>query len=325
MKKVLVVGGAGYIGSHTVKSLAKKSYEIVVYDNLSTGHKEAVKYGRLIKGDLADREYLKKVVKDFKPDAIIHFAGFIEVEESIKKPLLYYANNTANTINLIEVMLETGVNKLIFSSTAAVYGNPETTPVDENYPMQPINPYGHSKVFVEKILKDTSLSYDFNYVSLRYFNVAGADPEGELGQKYRKATHLITRALKAAKGEIEHLEIFGTDYPTADGTCVRDYIHVSDLAEAHIDALEFLLNGNKSDIFNCGYGHGYSVKEVIDVVKKVTGKDFKIIETDRRPGDAPELVADNRHLLNTLNWKPQYDDLEFIIKTSWNWELNPRF
>ncbi len=255
MKKVLVVGGAGYIGSHTVKSLAKKSYEIVVYDNLSTGHKEAVKYGRLIKGDLADREYLKKVVKDFKP----------------------------------------------------------------------INPYGHSKVFVEKILKDTSLSYDFNYVSLRYFNVAGADPEGELGQKYRKATHLITRALKAAKGEIEHLEIFGTDYPTADGTCVRDYIHVSDLAEAHIDALEFLLNGNKSDIFNCGYGHGYSVKEVIDVVKKVTGKDFKIIETDRRPGDAPELVADNRHLLNTLNWKPQYDDLEFIIKTSWNWELNPRF
>lgn len=325
MRKVLVVGGAGYIGSHTVKSLAKKSYEIVVYDNLSTGHKEAVKYGRLIKGDLADREYLKKVVKDFKPDAIIHFAGFIEVEESIKKPLLYYANNTANTINLIEVMLETGVNKLIFSSTAAVYGNPETTPVDENYPMQPINPYGHSKVFVEKILKDTSLSYDFNYVSLRYFNVAGADPEGELGQKYRKATHLITRALKAAKGEIEHLEIFGTDYPTADGTCVRDYIHVSDLAEAHIDALEFLLNGNKSDIFNCGYGHGYSVKEVIDVVKKVTGKDFKIIETDRRPGDAPELVADNRHLLNTLNWKPQYDDLEFIIKTSWNWELNPRF
>ena len=325
MKKVLVVGGAGYIGSHTVKSLAKKSYEIVVYDNLSTGHKEAVKYGRLIKGDLADREYLKKVVKDFKPDAIIHFAGFIDVEESIKKPLLYYANNTANTINLIEVMLETGVNKLIFSSTAAVYGNPETTPVDENYPMQPINPYGHSKVFVEKILKDTSLSYDFNYVSLRYFNVAGADPEGELGQKYRKATHLITRALKAAKGEIEHLEIFGTDYPTADGTCVRDYIHVSDLAEAHIDALEFLLNGNKSDIFNCGYGHGYSVKEVIDVVKKVTGKDFKIIETDRRPGDAPELVADNRHLLNTLNWKPQYDDLEFIIKTSWNWELNPRF
>ncbi len=325
MKKVLVIGGAGYIGSHTVKSLAKKSYKVAVYDNLSTGHKEAVRYGRLIKGDLADKEHLKKVIEEFKPDAIIHFAGFIEVEESIKKPLVYYANNTANTINLIEVMLETGVNKLIFSSTAAVYGNPATTPVDENYPMQPINPYGHSKAFVEKILKDTSLSYDFNYVSLRYFNVAGADPEGELGQKYRKATHLITRALKAAKGEIEHLEIFGTDYPTADGTCVRDYIHVSDLAEAHIDALEFLLNGNESDIFNCGYGHGYSVKEVIDIVKKVTGKDFKIIETDRRPGDAPELVANNRHLLGTLNWKPKYDDLEFIIKTSWNWELNPRF
>ncbi len=325
MRKVLVVGGAGYIGSHTIKSLSKRSYDILVYDNLSTGHREAILYGRLVEGDLSERDKLKSVIEEFRPDAIIHFAGFIEVEESIKKPLLYYSNNTVNTINLIEVMLECGINKLIFSSTAAVYGNPEKTPVDENYPLNPINPYGQSKAFVEKMLQDISRSYDFNYVSLRYFNVAGADPDGEIGQKYRKATHLITRALKAAKGEIENLEIFGTDYNTPDGTCIRDYIHVSDLAEAHIDALEYLLEGNDSDVFNCGYGHGYSVKEVIETVKKVTGKDFKVVETARRAGDAPELVANNRHLLDTLKWKPCYDDLEFIIKTSWNWELNPKF
>ncbi len=325
MKKILVVGGAGYIGSHTIKALSKKNYEIIVYDNLSTGHEKAILDGKLVKADLADKVKLKSVLEVFRPDAVIHFAGFIEVEESISKPLLYYSNNTVNTINLIESMLECGINKLIFSSTAAVYGNPTEIPVDENHPLNPINPYGQSKAFVEKMLEDISKSYDLNFVSLRYFNVAGADPDGELGQKYRKATHLITRALKAAKGEIDKLEIFGTDYDTVDGTCVRDYIHVSDLANAHIDALEYLLEGNKSSIFNCGYGHGYSVKQVLDMVKKVTGKDFKVIETGRRPGDAPELVANNKRLLNTLNWKPKYDDLEFIIKTSWNWELNPKF
>ncbi len=324
--KVFITGGAGYIGSHVVKALGEKGYEILVYDNLSTGHKEAVLYGKLVKGDLADKEFLKKTLQEFKPDAVMHFAASIEVAESVKNPLKYYRNNTANTFNLLEAMQELGINKFIFSSTAAVYGNPEKIPVKENAPINPINPYGQSKAFVEKILKDLSeANKDFNYVSLRYFNVAGADPEGRIGQSYQNATHLITRALKTAKGEYEKLYIFGTDYPTPDGTCIRDFIHVDDLADAHILALEYLNQGGKSDIFNCGYGHGYSVKEVVETAKKVTGIDFPVEETGRREGDPAVLVADSTKLKETLGWKPRYDNLEFIIKTAWNWELNPRF
>ena len=324
--KVLVTGGAGYIGSHVVKALGEKGYEILVFDNLSTGHKEAVLYGKLVKGDLSDKDFLRKVIEDFKPDAVMHFAAFIEVAESVKKPLKYYRNNTANTLNLLESMIETGVKNFIFSSTAAVYGNPERVPVNEDAPIKPINPYGQSKAYVEGILKDLDKAEkDFKYVSLRYFNVAGADPEGKLGQKYQNATHLITRALKTAKGEYEKLYIFGTDYPTSDGTCIRDFIHVSDLAEAHILALEYLLSGGESEIFNCGYGHGYSVKEVVSIAKKVTGIDFPVEETGRREGDPAVLVADSKKLKRKLNWKPKYDNLEFIIKTAWDWEQNPKF
>jgi UDP-glucose 4-epimerase len=324
--KILVTGGAGYIGSHVVKQLGEKGYEVLTVDNLSTGHKEAVLYGKLEILDLADKKRLKEVVKDFKPVAVMHFAASIEVAESVKKPLKYYRNNTANTLNLLEVLNEEGINKFIFSSTAAVYGEPKEVPVKETHPLNPINPYGRSKAFVEQILKDLSnANKDFKYVSLRYFNVAGADPEGRIGQSYQNATHLITRALKTAKGEFEKLYIFGTDYPTPDGTAIRDYIHVDDLAEAHILALEYLLKGGESDVFNLGYGHGYSVKEVVETAKKITRIDFPVEETGRREGDPAILVADSTKAKSKLNWQPKYDNLEFIIKTAWKWELNKKF
>jgi len=321
MVKILVTGGAGYIGSHVVKLLGKNGYEVLTYDNLSTGHRRAVLYGDLIKADLANKETLRKVFKEFKPDAVMHFAASIVVPESVKNPLKYYKNNVVNTINLLEVMEEFGVKNFIFSSSAAVYGIPEKIPISENAPLNPINPYGETKATVERILRDLANSRDnFRYVSLRYFNVAGADPEGKIGFAYPEATHLIIRALKVAKGEIEKLEIYGTDYPTPDGTCIRDYIHVMDIAEAHLIALEYLLDGGESDVFNCGYGHGFSVKEVVETVKKVTGREFKVIEAERRPGDPPFLVADNSKIKKKLQWKPKYDDLEFIIKTAWDWE-----
>ncbi len=324
--KIFVTGGAGYIGSHVVKALGKKGYEILVYDNLSTGHKEAVLYGKLVKGDLSDKDLLKRTLSEFKPDAVMHFAAFIEVAESVRKPLKYYRNNTSNTINLLEAMLETGVNNFIFSSTAAVYGNPENVPVKEDAPVKPINPYGQSKAFVEKILQDLDKAEkDFRYVSLRYFNASGADPEEGLGESHNPETHLIPLILKTAKGERKSIKIFGTDYPTPDGTCIRDFIHVNDLAEAHILALEYLLNGGKSDVFNCGYGHGYSVKDVVETAKKVTGIDFPVKETGRREGDPAVLIADSTKLKKKLNWKPKYDNLEFIIQTAWNWEKNPKF
>ncbi len=323
--KILVTGGAGYIGSHVAKLLGKRGYEVLVIDNLSTGHKEAVLYGNLKIIDLADKKEINRVLKEFKPDAVMHFAAAIEVAESVENPAKYYRNNTVNTLNLLEAMIENNIKSFIFSSTAAVYGMPEKVPVKEDVPLNPINPYGQSKAFVEKILKDFDKAYNFKYISLRYFNVAGADPEGELGQSYQNATHLITRALKTAKGEHEKLYIFGTDYPTSDGTAIRDYIHVIDLAEAHLLALEYLLNKNKSDIFNLGYGHGYSVKEVVETAKKVTGIDFPVEETDRRPGDPAVLIADSTKAKKVLNWKPKYDNLEFIIKTAWDWELNKKF
>ena len=321
MVKILVTGGAGYIGSHVVKLLGENGYKVLTYDNLSTGHKWAVLYGDLIKADLADKKALRKVFKEFKPDAVMHFAASIVVPESVKNPLKYYRNNVVNTINLLEAMEEFGVKNFIFSSSAAVYGIPKKIPISENAPLNPINPYGETKATVERILRDLANSRDnFRYVSLRYFNVAGADPEGKIGFAYPEATHLIIRALKVAKGEIEKLEIYGTDYPTPDGTCIRDYIHVMDIAEAHLIALEYLLDGGESDVFNCGYGHGFSVKEVVETVKKVTGREFKVIEAERRPGDPPFLVADNSKIKKKLQWKPKYDDLGFIIKTAWDWE-----
>ena len=320
MAKIMVTGGAGYIGSHVVKLLGEYGHELIVYDDLSNGNEWAVLYGDLIKGDVGDEELLNRVFKQFKPDIVMHFAAFIQVNESVKKPVKYYQNNTSNTLTLIKAMINNNINKFIFSSTAAVYGIPSRIPVTEDHPLKPINPYGQSKTFVEKILKDVSYSSNFNYISLRYFNVAGADPDGKIGQAYRESTHLITRALKTAKGEYKKLQIFGTDYPTKDGTCVRDYIHVLDLAEAHILAMDYLLNQNISDVFNCGYGHGFTVREVVDAVKKVTQIDFFVEETERREGDPPELIADSSKIKNILNWTPKYDNLEFIIKTAWDWE-----
>ncbi|MEK6698645.1 MAG: UDP-glucose 4-epimerase GalE [Nitrospirota bacterium] len=318
--KILVTGGAGYIGSHVVKALGEKGATVLVYDDLSKGHRDAVLYGELVVGDLADQALLARTLRAFKPDAVMHFAAFIAVGESVREPVKYYCNNTANTLNLLRGMLENGINKFIFSSTAAVYGSPGKALITETEPLKPINPYGHSKVFVEKALEDMSASQGLRYVSLRYFNAAGADPEARIGERHQPETHLIPLALKTAKGERKSLEIYGADYPTPDGTCLRDYIHVDDLAEAHLISLDHLSGRGKSEVFNCGYGHGYSVREVIDTARKVTGKDFTVENIQRRPGDSPVLVADSSRLKKALNWNPKYDDLEYIIKTAWEWE-----
>ncbi|KYO66872.1 UDP-glucose 4-epimerase GalE [Thermovenabulum gondwanense] len=320
MARVFVTGGAGYIGSHAVKLLGEKGFEVAVFDNLSTGNSSSVLYGMLIKGDILDYETLKKAMMDFKPDAVMHFAAKIIVPESVEKPLLYYENNTAGAINVLKAMRETGVKNFIFSSTAAVYGQPEKMPIKEDFPLSPINPYGRSKAFVETILKDLSFAGDFSYVSLRYFNVAGADPEGKIGETKKDATHLITMCVRTACGKRDKLFVFGTDYPTKDGTCIRDYIHVMDLAEAHIKALDYLLEGGKSEILNCGYGRGFSVLEVVNEAKKVTGIDFPVEYRERRPGDPARLVADAEKIKRVLNWVPKYDDLSFIIKTAFEWE-----
>ena len=323
-KKILVTGGAGYIGSHVVKALGEKGYDLLVYDNLSTGHRDLVLYGELVVGDLADLDLLERVLSDFKPHAVMHFAASIQVFESVQHPMKYYKNNAVNTINLIELLIRNGVSSFVFSSTAAVYGLPETSrPVKEDAPLAPINPYGWTKLIAERLLQDvSSANDDFRYVSLRYFNVAGTDPGGKIGQRYPEATHLITRCLKAAKGLLKSLPIYGTDYPTPDGTCIRDYIHVNDLANAHSVALEYLLDGGKSDIFNCGYGYGSSVREVVRKTKDVTGVDFPVADEKRRPGDPPYLIADPAKLKERLSWRTKHDDLSFIIKTAWQWEKN---
>jgi len=319
--KLFITGGAGYIGSHVLVALGQAGHEIVVYDNLSTGHEEAVLYGRLLKGDLADKKNLQEILDDFKPDAVIHFAASIQVGESVLKPLMYYRNNVINTLNLLEVMQECKIKNFLYSSTAAVYGIPEKIPVDETAPLQPINPYGASKVMIEQVLGDLATANDFHYTALRYFNAAGADPECRIGQAYKEPTHLITRALKTAHGEYPKLSIYGTDYPTPDGTCIRDYIHVGDLAQAHVLALNHMMETGESATMNCGYGHGFSVREVVAAARKITGVNFTVEETARRAGDASQVVADSSKLRGLTGWQPRYDDLEFIIDTAWKWEL----
>ena len=318
--KIFITGGAGYIGSHVVKVLGEAGHDLLIYDNLSTGHEWAVLSGRLVKGDLNDTTQLDEALSVFQPDAVIHFAALIQVEESVREPLKYYQNNVINSIRLLESMIRHDVRNFIYSSSAAVYGIPEKIPVDENSALCPINPYGVSKAMVEQILKDLAAAKDFRYIALRYFNVAGADPEGRIGQAYEESTHLITRALKTAKGEFPKLLIYGTDYPTPDGTCIRDYIHVDDLARAHSMALDYLMQSRHTDIMNCGYGYGFSVKEVVHMAKRVTGIDFQVQETGRRPGDPPALTADSTRLKSLTGWTPQHDDLEFIVRTAWNWE-----
>ena len=322
--KILVTGGAGYIGSHVVNALGECGHDIIVFDNLSTGHKWAVLYGKLEEGGLEDSSHLNAIMDSFRPDAVMHFAASIQVEESVRKPLKYYCNNVANTLNLLNAMDRNGISNLIYSSSAAVYGVPDKVLVDEDVPLRPINPYGASKAMVEAVLGDMPQAADFRYVALRYFNVAGADPENRVGQAYADATHLITRALKTAQGNFPKLFIFGTDYPTPDGTCIRDYIHVVDLANAHLLALDHLMETKKSDVMNCGYGRGFSVREVVAAVKKVTGINFAVEEAPRRAGDPPRLVADSTKLRSITGWRPCHDDLEFIIRTAWNWELKLR-
>ena len=318
--RILITGGAGYIGSHVVAALGEKGADILVYDNLSTGHQDSLLYGKLVVGDLNDKLLLEKTIKTFKPDAVLHFAAFIQVGESVREPLKYYRNNSGNAINLLEAMTEHGVRNFIFSSTAAVYGNPVNVPITEDEAVSPINPYGHSKSFIETVLRDVSLAIDFRYVSLRYFNAAGAEPLARIGERHNPETHLIPLILKTAKGERQSIGINGTDYATPDGTCIRDYVHIMDLADAHILALNYLMNNGASDVFNCGYGHGYSVREVIQTARTVTGKDFTVVDSVRREGDPPVLVADSSKIKKCLNWTPRNDDLVSIIKSAWEWE-----
>lgn len=322
MKKIFITGGAGYIGSHVVKMLAERGHETLVYDNLSKGRRSAVLSGKVVEGDTNDTTKLISVLSDFRPDAVMHFAAFIEVGESVREPLRYYTNNSGNAMALLSAMERTGTGCFIFSSSAAVYGVPEHNPISENEPMRPINPYGRSKVYVEEVLRDQSNAGKVRYVALRYFNAAGADPSGLIGEQHVPESHLIPLALKAAKGERDNISILGNDYPTPDGTCIRDYIHVNDLAAAHIAALDHLGRNGTSDVFNCGYGHGYSVQEVIDVAKRVTGADFPVVHRARREGDPPMLVAQSDKIRRILQWQPRYDDLEYIIQTAWNWEKN---
>lgn len=318
--KVVITGGAGYIGSHVAKVLVRSGHEVIVIDNLSTSQSTNLRYGEFWPLDLAEEDRLYEFLKEREPQVVMHFAAFIVVPESVDHPLKYYYNNVGNTLRLLSAMQKANIKNFVFSSSAAVYGIPEVVPVDEEAPFNPISPYGESKAMVEKILRDMSKAGEIRYVSLRYFNVAGADPEGEIGPAYNQPTHLILRALKTAKGEYPFLEIFGTDYPTPDGTCVRDYIHVMDLAAAHLLAMDYLISGGDSQVFNCGYGRGYSVREVVAVAKVVTGVDFEVKETSRRPGDPPILIAKTDKIRTLLGFRPEFDDLSLIIKHTWEWE-----
>ncbi len=318
---ILVTGGAGFIGSHMVHTLADMGEASVVLDNLSTGFRWAIPTRvPLVEGDVGDTALVGRIIRDHGVTAIIHFAGSIIVPESVENPLKYYDNNTAKSRALIACAVEAGVRNFIFSSTAAVYGAPEVMPVTEDLPLLPVSPYGSSKLMTEIMLRDTAAAHDFSYVALRYFNVAGADPQGRTGQSTRGATHLIKVACEAAQGKRSHLDVFGTDYPTPDGTCIRDYIHVSDLAAAHADALKYLRAGGAATVMNCGYSRGFSVLEVIDAVKRVSGVDFEVRLAARRAGDPPQIVAASDRIRETLGWVPRHDDLEQIVRHALTWE-----
>lgn len=319
---VLVTGGAGYIGSHAVLALQNAGYEVVVFDNLVYGHRDIVENVlkvELIEGDTNDRELLDRVFAARPFSAVMHFAAYAYVGESVAYPDKYYRNNVIGTLTLLEAMVAAGIKSFVFSSTCATYGVPKIVPIPEDHPQDPINPYGATKLMVERILADFDQAYDFKSVAFRYFNAAGADPQGRLGEDHQPETHLIPLVLMAALGKRDAISILGTDYPTPDGTCIRDYIHVSDLAQAHVLGLNYLLQGGNSQRFNLGNGNGFSVREVIEMARKVTGRSINAIECDRRPGDPPALVGSAEKARSLLGWNPQYADLEQILSHAWQW------
>lgn len=318
-KAVLVVGGAGYIGSHACKAIAARGLLPVCFDNLSAGHRELVNWGPLVVGDLADRKLLSRVFAEYPIQAVMHFAAHAYVGESVIDPARYYGNNVANTLNLLDCMRSAGVGAIVFSSTCATYGVPQTVPIGEDHPQAPINPYGWSKLMVEQILKDYERAYGLRHAILRYFNAAGADPAGETGEWHAPETHLIPLVLDVAIGRREAIDIFGSDYPTADGTCIRDYIHVTDLAEAHVLALDAIGATGQSLICNLGNGRGFSVREVIAGVERLTGKPIATRVSARRAGDPPALVGDAAKARSVLGWNPRYESLDAILATAWNW------
>lgn len=321
-RKILVTGGAGYIGSHTCKALAKDGYMPVAFDNLVYGHRWAVNWGPLVEGDLADTELLQRVLWEYEIEAVIHFAAYAYVGESMRDPGKYFHNNVTNTINLLEAMRIAGVKDIVFSSTCATYGLPETLPIDEEHPQRPVNPYGESKFFVERILRWYSFAHGLRPIALRYFNAAGADPEGQLGEDHDPETHLIPLVIQTALGKRPEVEIYGTDYLTSDGTALRDYIHVADLAAAHVQALAYLLAGGESTALNLGTGIGHSVREVIAMVEQVSGQRVPTRAVPRRQGDPPALVADATRAGEILGWRPRYSALRTIVETAWDWHKN---
>lgn len=319
---ILVTGGAGYIGSHAVLALQQAGYEVIVLDNLSYGHRELVEdvlQVKLIVGDTSDRALLDQLFADYPITAVMHFAAYIAVGESVTAPGKYYQNNVAGTLTLLQAMVDASIQQFVFSSTCALYGIPQFTPITEDHPQAPISPYATSKQMVEQILADFDQAYGLKSVRFRYFNAAGADPGGQLGEDHAPETHLIPLVLLAAMGKLPAIKIFGTDYPTEDGTCIRDYIHVADLAQAHVLGLQYLQKGGESNVFNLGNGNGFSVREVIEVAEQVTGKPITVVESDRRPGDPPILVGSSDKARKTLNWQPQHADLTQIVGHAWQW------
>lgn len=319
---ILVTGGAGYIGSHCCKALYQKGFHPVTIDNLVYGHKSFVKWGEFFQGDVGNPADLKKCFSRHKIDAVMHFAAYAYVGESVQDPLKYYENNLRNTIEMLHAVVENHINYFVFSSTCATYGNPEKTPIDERHPLNPINPYGRTKRMIEEILEDYGAAYGLNFTSLRYFNAAGADPDGEIGEDHNPETHLIPLVLDVAAAKRKSIKVFGTDYATPDGTCIRDYIHVTDLAEAHILALQRLIDGADSNVYNLGNGRGFSVLEVIERAREITARDIAVENTHRRPGDPPVLIASNEKAIAELGWNPVYADLNDIIGTAWRWHQN---
>lgn len=322
---ILIVGGAGYIGSHVNKELNKRGYDTVVFDNLIYGHREAVKWGIFEYGDLHDTARLEQIFNTYDIDSVFHFAAFAYVGESVEKPSKYYNNNVAATLNLLDVMVRHNVKYFVFSSTCATYGQPETMPITEDMAQKPINPYGASKLMVERILEDYEHAYGLNSVCLRYFNAAGDDPDAEIGEMHDPETHIIPLVLDAAIGKRKSIKVFGMDYPTRDGSCIRDYIHVLDLADAHIRALDYMKKTNKSNRFNLGTSNGTSVIEIIDAAKKVTGREIAVEYVERRAGDPAELIGGNEKAREILGWNPKFSDIDTILKDAWKWHQKMKF